>query len=216
MSAQTDEHNDLNGAALRTAASVGDLAALKAALKNNANPFSEGPDGDRAFICALKNGHTACARVLLPLSDVYWVDDWGNTALEVTAKAGHAPCLALLLPYLDARHTDPLGVTALHLAAEYGHTDCVAQLLPYSNPKAVDIDGYTAFDCACRHGQHASQVLLAPSQERRPIALNPKLCTTASSTPRTLPSFSDLCRLAFLKLTLSRHPHVRTAQRYAA
>lgn len=111
---------------------------------------------------AAQHGRSACADLLLPVSDAAAVDGRGLTALLCALEAPAmsrtpfpAQCAVArtLLAVSDPLATTELGSTALILAATAGSEELVARLLPLSDVEARGPQG-SAIDCA-RLGGHA-------------------------------------------------------------
>ena len=91
---------------------------------------------DNAIRWALRNGHTACVKILAPMCLHLAGSSASNfiltfTPLMLAAEMGNLECLKFLLPLSNPRDHDS---QALWRAADNGHVDCVNILLPLSCP----------------------------------------------------------------------------------
>jgi len=130
----------LVGAAARTApvadaAMRGDLAAVRALLRDGADVNAAHGDGMTALHWAAERGEPAIVEVLLYAgANVDAVTRIGHyTPLHLASKAGSAPVVEMLLAAGSevGKRTTSGGVTALHLAAASGNAAAVGLLLDH-------------------------------------------------------------------------------------
>lgn len=94
------------------------------------------------------------ARMLMPVSDLRWIDDYGWSVLSKAAEAGNLEVLTAAATVDDpsvVRH--PGGVSALMCAAESGSLKCLAFLAPISPVFARDCYGLSALEFAAKGGE---------------------------------------------------------------
>jgi ankyrin repeat protein len=117
----------------------GDRGLVAAALRGGTAPDFRAPDGHTALLRAVRDGHIACAELLL--------------------SAGASPATP---------NPDPQGGTALILAATFGHTEIVRALLDAGACTADrDAAGRTALHAACWGGHAAvAELLVAAGADR--------------------------------------------------
>ena len=117
---------------LTSAASAGNLEALKAiaAVDDPGRIRHEG--GVSALMCAAESGSMPCVEFLAPISNIFARDCYGLSALEFAAKTGSVEALRF---FLDAGlpPDNPAGPSALSVAAERGRSEAVAFLLPLTD-----------------------------------------------------------------------------------
>ena len=117
------------------AAMRGDLAAVRALLRDGADVNAAHGDGMTALHWAAERGEPAIAEVLLYAgANVDAVTRIGHyTPLHLASKAGSAPVIEILLAAGGevGKRTTSGGVTALHLAAASGNAAAVGLLLDH-------------------------------------------------------------------------------------
>jgi ankyrin repeat protein len=114
------------------AAKAGDIAAVKAMLKNGGDVNEAHGDGMTALHWAASNGDAALAQMLLSAgANIRATTRLGGiTALHIASQGGHANVVAALLAAgADANAATSTGATAVMLAARAGSTDTVTRLV---------------------------------------------------------------------------------------
>jgi len=112
------------GGEIHEAAGAGDLAKVKALLKDNPNlVFSKDNNDETPLHWAASRGHKDVAELLLAnKAGVDARDNHGQTPLHAAAIGGHKDLAELLLASkAEVNGKDNAGDTPLHLAAFYGH-----------------------------------------------------------------------------------------------
>ena len=153
------------GMELLRIAERGDVSALDALLKRDANAdYRDSCDWTPLMKAAL-NGHAdAVQRLLAAGADIDAKDKGGYTGLMLAASNNHADIVALLLDrgaMIDAQELTQ-GFSALTWAAQRGHRETVELLLARGADKTLpDFEGKSAADRAAEQGHAALQVLLS-------------------------------------------------------
>ncbi len=153
------------GMELLQIAERGDVSALDALLKRDANAdYRDSCDWTPLMKAAL-NGHTdTVQRLLAAGADVDAKDKGGYTGLMLAASNNHADSVAMLLDrgaMIDAQELTQ-GFTALIWAAQRGHRETVDLLLGRGADKTLpDFEGKTAADRAAEQGHKALRPLLS-------------------------------------------------------
>lgn len=138
---------------LITASKYGNELEISVCLKElGCDALSSDEDGITGLMHAAYQGHGACVKLLLPVSDPLCKDNNDLTALIRAASAGHFDCVQLLLPVSDPHAKDKRGMTALMRSATYGHFACTQILLPVSDISAQDRYGRDARTSAAQGG----------------------------------------------------------------
>jgi len=129
--------------ALCLAARFGKARSLKAMLDGDADGNAADSFGNTALMEAVMSKQKACARMLLPHSNLGATSRQGKTAFHISVNTGNWDCFSMLVKRtgdLDERMVqgiDPesgetlvgFGRTALYLACEKGQHDMAAVLL---------------------------------------------------------------------------------------
>ena len=97
-------------------------------------------------------------------ADAKATNNYGETALMLTARNGDNKMVQILLPKSDAKAVSNFGYTALMLAAKYGNVKMVERLLPKSDPKATNWRKETAYDLAKKYQRNQIVRLLQQYQ----------------------------------------------------
>jgi len=153
------------GMELLQIAERGDVSALDALLKRDANAdYRDSCDWTPLMKAAL-NGHVdAIQRLLAAGAAVDAKDKGGYTALMLAASNNHAEGVALLLDrgaMIDAQELTQ-GFTALTWASQRGHRETVELLLARGADKTLpDFEGKTAADRAAEQGHEALRARLS-------------------------------------------------------
>ena len=153
------------GMELLQIAERGDVSALDALLKRDANAdYRDSCDWTPLMKAAL-NGHAdAVQRLLAAGADVDAKDKGGYTALMLAASNNHAGSVALLLDrgaMIDAQELTQ-GFSALTWASQRGHRETVELLLARGADKTLpDFEGKTAADRAAEQGHAALRARLS-------------------------------------------------------
>jgi uncharacterized protein len=163
------------------AAMNGDTAAVRALLKEGADPNARGAFGTPALHWRVRVDDLEGARLLLKAgADPNGLTERGITPLNLAVDNGNADMVKLLLGAgADAKQVEPTGETLLMIASQVGVVSIVEQLL--SRGAQVDardpVFGQTALMYAARAG-HADIVgsLLAHGA-------NPNVATKVGPTP---------------------------------
>ncbi len=148
------------GLELLQIAERGDVSALDALLKRDANAdYRDSCDWTPLMKAAL-NGHSdAVQRLLAAGADVDAKDKGGYTGLMLAASNNHADSVAMLLDrgaMIDAQELTQ-GFTALTWAAQRGHRETVELLIARGADKTLpDFEGKTAADRAAEQGHAAT------------------------------------------------------------
>ncbi len=133
------------------------------------------PQGVTALMCACREGHAKCAKLLLQRGAVARArTNLRRTALIEAAHGGHPACVALLLDHgVTPRTKCSLGRTPLMWACVAGRRRCVKLLLRRASPFQLrDRDsGYTALHWACYSGSVSCAQLLIDHGARERIDL---------------------------------------------
>ena len=119
-------------ATLADAAKAGDIAAVKAMLKNGGDVNAAHGDGMTALHWAASNGDAALTQMLLSAGANLRATTrlGGITALHLASQGGHAHVVAALIAAgADANTVTSTGATAVMLAARAGSTDTVTRLV---------------------------------------------------------------------------------------
>jgi ankyrin repeat protein len=114
------------------AAKAGDLAAVKAMLKNGADVNEAHGDGMTALHWAAQHGDATLAQMLLSAgANIRATTRLGGiTPLHMASQGGHATVVAALIAAgADANSITATGATAVMLAARAGSTDTVTRLV---------------------------------------------------------------------------------------
>jgi ankyrin repeat protein len=114
------------------AAKAGDIAAVKAMLKNGGDVNAAHGDGMTALHWAASNGDAALAQMLLSAGANLRATTrlGGITALHIASQGGHAGVVAALIAAgADANAATSTGATAVMLAARAGSPDTVTRLV---------------------------------------------------------------------------------------
>jgi ankyrin repeat protein len=153
------------GLELLQIAERGDVSALDALLKRDANAdYRDSCDWTPLMKAAL-NGHSdAMQRLLAAGADVDAKDKGGYTGLMLAASNNHADSVAMLLDrgaMIDAQELTQ-GFTALTWAAQCGHRETVELLIARGADKTLpDFEGKTAAERAAEQGHADLQALLS-------------------------------------------------------
>jgi ankyrin repeat protein len=118
---------------IHDAAAAGDLAKVKALLKDNPELVSSrDSNGNTALHLAAEKGRQGVAELLLIYTaEVNARNQFGWTPLHLAARNGHKDVAKLLLANkadLNAKDNTSAGYAPLHYAAEHGHKDIVELL----------------------------------------------------------------------------------------
>ncbi|XP_064385072.1 uncharacterized protein LOC135333968 isoform X2 [Halichondria panicea] len=138
---------------IHSAALIGDLSALKDAIKRGKDVNSVNKDGRTPLYWAASYGHTDCVKKLLSSGAVVDLADMdGDTPLMRAANGGYTDCVKKLLSsgaVVDLANKD--GDTPLMRAAFWEHEDTVKELLSSgASPLCTNNDGQTALMVAKR------------------------------------------------------------------
>ena len=121
---------------LRTAALKGDLAALRRALDNGADPNLSDSDGYNPLIYAVCNNNADCVAQLIEAgADPNCQTNRARTPLNSAASSGYVEVIRVLLAagaQVDFIPPEGMGYekfTPLHYAIEFGHAQAVRALL---------------------------------------------------------------------------------------
>ena len=158
------------GGKIRDAAGAGNLAKVKALLKDNPDlVFSKDNDDETPLHWAASRGHKDVAELLLAnKAEVNAKDNGGSTPLHAAAGGGHKDVAELLLASkAEVNAKDNGGSTPLHYAAFGGYKD-VAQLLLANKAEvdAKDNRGRTPLQRAAVTGHRdVAELLLANKAE---------------------------------------------------
>ncbi|HEY1787158.1 MAG TPA: ankyrin repeat domain-containing protein [Verrucomicrobiae bacterium] len=146
------------------AARMGDLAKVKALLKENPALVSSTVfDGWTPLHEAADNGYFAMAKVLAgDGADLNVRAKGGRSPLYLATMSNHREIVRLLLAHgADANVKDDDGVTPLHLAAWSGYEDAAKLLLAHgADMNAKDAHGQTPLDWATERGNKSMERLL--------------------------------------------------------
>jgi ankyrin repeat protein len=149
---------------LYTAAAIGDVANITAALERGAdvNGTIAGQDGWTPLMIAAADGHESAARALLAVGgDPNRRNDLGRTALMFASSYGFVDIVRVLLDGgadVNVVPTDDTRWTALMAAACAGRADVTQLLLERGADAALkDSKGRTALACA-RNNDHSDVV----------------------------------------------------------
>ena len=158
------------GGEIHEAAGAGDLAKVKALLKDNPNlVFSKDNNDETPLHWAASRGHKDVAELLLAnKAGVDARDNHGQTPLHAAAIGGHKDLAELLLAgKADVNGKDNAGDTPLHLAAFYGHKGVAELLLAnHAEVNTKDSWGDTPLYAAMVTGQKdVAELLLAHKAE---------------------------------------------------
>jgi len=138
------EARDADGhPALCLAARYGKVRSLKALLDGGADGNAAGSFGNTALMTAVMFKQKACARMLLPHSNLGATNKKGKNALHISVTVGNWDCFSMLVKRvgdldsrtvqgIDPKTEEPLrgfGWTALHCACLRGQHDMAAVLL---------------------------------------------------------------------------------------
>jgi ankyrin repeat protein len=118
---------------IHKAAAAGDLAKVKALLKDNPELVSSRDNnGNTTLHLAAEQGHQGVAELLLLHKiEVNAKNQFGWTPLHLAARNGHKDVAKLLLANkaeVNAKDNTAAGYAPLHYAAEHGHKDLVELL----------------------------------------------------------------------------------------
>jgi ankyrin repeat protein len=164
--------------ALGWAAQCGYLSCLQLLLDARANANAQDDLRNTPLMEAVMGKHVACARVLLPASELAITDRMGCTALHVSVNTASEACFELLLPLYDVDVRTVPGVhsnsgeavrhfnmTALHFACLRGQLNmCKALLGRGADRMARDSEQWTPLHCAAQHGHLSCVVMLVGRQ----------------------------------------------------
>jgi tetratricopeptide (TPR) repeat protein len=157
---------------IHDAARAGDLAKVKALLKENPKLISSKYDfGMMPLHWAAFKGYKDVAELLLiNKADVNARDDSGDTPLYYAAKFGHKEVIELLLAKGgDANAKDKSGWTPLHIAAINDHRDIVELLLANNaDINAKNNKGQTPLRVATDNNNMSVVILLSQYYEQNP------------------------------------------------
>ena len=158
------------GGEIHEAAGAGDLAKVKALLKDNPNlVFSKDNNDETPLHWAASRGHKNVAELLLAnKAGVDARDNHGQTPLHAAAIGGHKDLAELLLASkAEVNGKDNAGDTPLHLAAFYGHKGVAELLLAnHAEVNTKDSWGDTPLYAAMVTGQKdVAELLLAHKAE---------------------------------------------------
>ena len=157
----------MSDAALAIAARVGQDECVKALLRLGADPKAKNKSGQTALMRAT---NLACARLLMPHSDLATRDEMGNTHLMAAAMGRSLGVVRLLLPQSDALAKNNKGWTALMWAVFNSRgADMVRLLAPSSDMEAKNDQGETAQAIAEKRGATAEAGFLLAMMERASI-----------------------------------------------
>jgi len=170
------EARDVDGnTALCHAARLGKARSLKTLLDGGADGNTTGSFGNTALMEAVMFKQKACARMLLPHSNLGATNKRGHNAFHISVCTGNWDCFSMLVKRvgdLDERTVqgiDPetgetlvgFGRTALYLACEKGQHDMVAVLLHRGALRtAIDAQGCSPAYVAAIKGHLSCLVLL--------------------------------------------------------
>lgn len=162
-------------ATLLVEAGAGNLARVKLALSQGANPKVQNAMGQTALMEACGSGGSAeCAAFLLPLSDPLARNRIGRTALFEAAHAGCPDRVAMLLPVSDLGCADKHGESPLMRACEGEESEAslrsLALLLGAFDPRGRDRDRNTPLMYAAFKGRSETLAKLLPLSD--PLAVN--------------------------------------------
>ena len=122
-------------ASLLSAATCGDVAALRAALDAGADSDCRSESGrcDTALSVSAGRGHLECMTLLLERgANVLAAGGDGGSPLHRAAMRGHAACVRALLSHgASVDQVDKTGDTPLSRAALSGHVKCLCVLLQF-------------------------------------------------------------------------------------
>lgn len=156
---------------LLTAAHLGDLAKVEAALRDFGDPDSQDERGGTALCMAACAGHLPLVQLLLKAKadpDLEGVDD--QTPLLHAADGGHlAVAQHLVEQRCDIDKAEFYGETPLQVACRKGHAEIVLLLCAArANLEMEDDDGQTCLMAACNAGHTGiARVLLEQGADPR-------------------------------------------------
>lgn len=156
---------------LLTAAHLGDLAKVEAALRDFGDPDSQDERGGTALCMAACAGHLPLVQLLLKAKadpDLEGVDD--QTPLLHAADGGHlAVAQHLVEQRCDIDKAEFYGETPLQVACRKGHAEIVLLLCAArANLETEDDDGQTCLMAACNAGHTGiARVLLEQGADPR-------------------------------------------------
>ena len=129
------------GAAIRDAARVGDLSAVRALVANGANPNAEDAYGRTPVYFAAFEGHANAIRALADCgADIGRADRYGETPVFIAANEGRVAAVAALAECgadLGAVRAED-GLAPLQAAARHGHRGVAELLRELLLPRAVE------------------------------------------------------------------------------
>lgn len=163
-----------------------DARGVERALALGADPLAEGPDGFTPLLSIVHSPHPsarpstperlACARALLPVSDLGFVFErhaWRPSLLAAAIYSAPAGDVDLILALLDAgaRDAPGCGLPSLVMAALTRRIDCASELLARGvDPLSRDECGRDALMHAAQSGDLLLAELLAESCD--PLAVD--------------------------------------------
>jgi len=168
---------DANGnpALLCLAARIGKARSLKALLDGGADANATDSCGNTALMTAVMTKQKACARMLLPHSNLGATNKKGQNALHISVGTGNWDCFSMLVKRvgdldvrtvqgIDLKSGEPhrsFGWTALNLACFKGQHDMAAVLLLRGASRtAIDSQGESPAYVAAEEGHLSCLVLL--------------------------------------------------------
>jgi len=147
-----------------------DPACVSLLLSLGADPQARDYNQRTPFLSAATRNASSYIAALLPVSDVFAVDEEQKTAFFIAAECGGVDCVRFLAPHFDIDATcGDEDQTALMAAASNGHTATVAFLAPISKTDARDSQGRTALMLAAMWGHPACARILAPLSNAKAV-----------------------------------------------
>lgn len=192
---QIAEEEEYKEVPLIQAVVSGDIARVRALLREGANVNVTDYDGDTPLMCACERGRIGITRLLLTQrADINAISKSGDTALHKAAFYGKIGCVKLLLKY-GAKVNEPTptdGATPLMLAAREGWLHIVSLLIEGGADILIKdtsniVTPQDAFTLAAFYGRTA---VLERLLDEKPAVLSDtaiqgRLLTLAASTGKT-------------------------------
>ena len=176
---------DTGQSLLYTAAGRGSIDVLRLLMEAGADPNSLSSSGNTPLLNAIAHGHLACARELIPHTDLRICNASGGNVLHASIMTNQPECFKLLLPHfvddIDVRTNksrppadinDSYNLTPLMLACQGGYHAMVKALLAAGASRtAHNNESFSCLHMAAQEGHLACVTLLIGRPENQKISV---------------------------------------------